>query len=136
MHVQATMHSELNHERVVIESKVAESWIGEYLNKEIKMPISLRFAAAPFENKPHLVIGLRDQGRGIDLLIPVNQCDALLLAPLGMIVQVDGTNRSKQVAIDFDEEAFITFVEHVERMHKELPHHEVWSALAAVFVEV
>lgn len=135
MHVKAEMLPTLSDEHVVINAYDAKGWIRNYLDKEDRQPLSLRFAAAPYDNEAHLVIGIRNQGRGIDLLVPAQQCDALVLAPVGLLVIGDKEDPTLRVSIDFDEDAFSVFVEHVGEMDKELPHHEVWGALASVFVD-
>ncbi|PWI58967.1 hypothetical protein [Sulfoacidibacillus thermotolerans] len=133
MHVKAKMHATLDEERAVIDAPGAKLWLENYLCKEDRAPLSLRFAASPFENAPHLVIGLREQGRGIDLLVPVAQCATLLQAPVGILVRTGETRSDLQVDVDFDEDAFSTFIEHAATMYQEFPDHEVWGALSMLF---
>lgn len=95
--------------------------------------IELRFAAAS-SGGAHLVIGLRQNGSGLDVLVPAVACSALLPDPAQLLICAS-EEPDLRVSAPWDEERFSTFLDQVEAMQVELPDHPVWGALAKAFMD-
>jgi len=105
----------------------------EWLRGARAAEIELRFAAAS-SGGAHLVIGLRLNGSGLDVLVPAVACSALLPDPAQLLICAS-EEADLRVSATWDEDRFSTFLDHVEAMQVELPDHPVWGALAKAFMD-
>ncbi|MCY0876741.1 MAG: hypothetical protein OWT28_10810 [Firmicutes bacterium] len=106
--------------------------VPEFLVSPSDTPVSLRFAASSALGQPQLVIGLRKEGSGIDLLLPASDCAGLLPEPDVLVIHCADAS-AEPLTVPFDHERFLQFIELVDEMQRALPEHPVWGALAAAF---
>ncbi len=134
MHIPAQLEISSDEDRLILTAPGAAHFIDEYLRSGLES-LSMRFAAAPYAGQPHMVIGLRERGRGVDLLVPADQCQVFRLAPTHILIRASAQNDTLVINVEWDEIAFSKFVDHIQDMHQQLPTHAVWSALAEVLVD-
>jgi len=132
--MKAVLETANGGETLLLTANEAAHWLGNYLHGD-RLPLSLRFAAAPYEGEACLVFLLRAGGRGIDLLVPASQCHVLRMAPSQVVVRSSGEYPDLQVEVLFDEDAFAQFAAQAAQMRRELPDHAVWRALSDVLAD-
>ncbi len=112
-------------DQIILSADSAKSW----LQKNDTALIGMRFAAAPVSDVAHLVIAIRINGKGIDLLVPYDQCEPFRQDPTSLLIQAQDV----QIEVPFDTESFDQFVQQIPSMHQNLPDHAVWRSLYEVF---
>ncbi len=93
--------------------------------------ITLRFAAAPVGVQAYLVIGLRFEGRGIDLLLSAQECSVFREDPSILLIRTSAS----EYTVAFDDGVFEQFLQNVHDMYHQLPDHFVWKALDDVLLD-
>jgi hypothetical protein len=112
-------------DQIILSADSAKSWI----LKSDTTRIGMRFVAAPVSDVAHLVIALRIDGKGIDLLVPYDQCEPFRQDPTSLLILA----QDAQIEVPFDNESFDQFVQQIPAMHQNLPEHTVWRSLYEVF---
>lgn len=128
MKIEASVAKDSTSDCIVLVAPEAENWL--YTVHDASL-ISLRFAAAPVGVRAYLVIGLRVEGRGIDLLLDVKECGVFRMDPSTLVIRTSAS----EYAINFDDAVFDQFIQTVHEMHQQLPDHFVWTALDDVLLD-
>ncbi len=130
MKIEASLAKDSTSDCVVLVAPEAENWLRNVQDTSL---ISLRFAAASVGVRAYLAIGLRVEGRGIDLLLDAQECGVLREDPSTLLLRTSAS--ASEYAVIFDDAVFDQFLQVVHDMHQQLPDHFVWKALDDVLLD-
>lgn len=96
--------------------------------------VTLRFAGARFGTDAYIVIGVRKQGRGFDLLVPHEMWLHLVEEIHTFTVAVTEKNEAAiKLTLDWDEEAFQDFLDQCQQRFEDDPNLEVMGKIVHFF---
>jgi hypothetical protein len=136
MHIKAARVFRTEQNQLVIEIAQGQQFIATFAKAaEVEQAeCSLRFAAARFGNDAYLVLGVRKQGRGFDVLIPEPMWNAFLeeIETIALRGVSDETN-AETLVLGWDEEAFQAFLDQCQQRLEEDPSLEVMGKIVQFY---